>query len=76
VLIPFLYATSPRTRSMRPFRVYSDQNTRWRLPFYFSTDKRQEFIVSPYLLDTTRESGRYRRDAAHVRHLLYKFKEK
>jgi len=49
VLIPSLYATSPRTRSLRPVRVPSDQNTRWRLPFYFSTNKRREFLVSPHL---------------------------
>ena len=48
MLIPSLYATSPRTRSLRPVRVPSDQNTRWRLPFHL-TDKRQEFLVSPYL---------------------------
>jgi hypothetical protein len=48
VLISFLYATSPRIRSLRPIRVPSDQNTRWRLSFYFFTDKRQEFIISPY----------------------------
>jgi len=51
VLIPFIYAISFRTRSLRPVRVPSDQNTRWRLPFKFSTDKRQEFLVSPYLPD-------------------------
>jgi len=46
VLIPSLYATSLRTRSLRPVRVPSGQNTKWRLPFYFSTNKRQEFLVS------------------------------
>jgi hypothetical protein len=67
----FLYATNPRTRSLRPVRVPSDQNTKWRLPFYFSTGKRQEFLVSthlPHFLDTTNiEGGCFRRDAAHVR---------
>ena len=52
MLIPSLYATSLRTRSLRPVRVPSDQNTRWRLHSIFSTDKRQEFLVSPYLPDT------------------------
>jgi len=51
VLIPSLYATSPRTQSLRPVRVLSDQNTRWRLPFHFPTNKRQYFLVSPYLPD-------------------------
>jgi hypothetical protein len=49
VLIPSIYATSPRTRSLRPVRVPSDQNTRWRLSFHFSTNKRQEFLVSTHL---------------------------
>jgi len=49
VLIPSLYATSLRTRSLRPVRVPSDQNTRWRLPFHFSTNKRHEFLVSTHL---------------------------
>jgi len=53
VLIPSLYATSLHTRSLRPVRVPSDQNTRWRLPFHFSTAKRQELLVSPYFPDTT-----------------------
>jgi len=69
VLIPSLYATSPRTRSLRPVRVPSDQNTRWRLPFLFSINKRQEFLVSPHLphkIDF--EGGCFRRDAAHMRH--------
>jgi hypothetical protein len=34
VLIPSLYATSLRSRSLRPVRVPSDQNTRWRLPVH------------------------------------------
>ena len=53
MLIPSLYATSPRTQSLRPVRVPSDQNTRWRLPFHFSTNKRQYFLVS---LDTIQTS--------------------
>jgi hypothetical protein len=40
VLIPFLYATSPSAQSMRPVTVASDQNTRWRLSFLHSSDKR------------------------------------
>jgi hypothetical protein len=51
VPIPFFYTTSPHTRSLRPFKVPSDQYTRWRLSFYFSTNKRQEFFISPYLQD-------------------------
>jgi hypothetical protein len=51
VVIPSLYATSPRTQSLRPVRVPSDQNTRWRLPFHFPTNKRQYFLVSPHLPD-------------------------
>jgi len=35
VLIPSLYATNLRIRSLRPVRVTSDQNTRWRLLFHF-----------------------------------------
>jgi hypothetical protein len=49
MLIPSLYATSPRTRSLRPVRVPSDQNTRRRLRFLLSTNKRQEFFVSTHL---------------------------
>jgi len=44
VLIPSLYATSPRTRSLRPVRVPSNQNTRWRLPFHFSLIKDKNFL--------------------------------
>jgi hypothetical protein len=51
VLIPSLYATSPRTRSLRPVRVPSDQNTRWRLPHHLSLLRDKEFLVSPYLPD-------------------------
>ena len=47
MLIPSLYATSLCTRSLKAVRVPSDQNTRWRLPFPHSTDKRQEFLVLP-----------------------------
>ena len=50
VLILFLYATISRARSPRPFRISSDQNTRWRLSFLHSTDKRQEFFVLPIFL--------------------------
>ena len=51
MLIPSLYATSPRARSLRPVRVPSDQNTRWRLPHHFSLLRDNEFLVSPYWLD-------------------------
>jgi hypothetical protein len=51
VLISSFYITSFRTPSLRPVRVPSDQNTRWRLPFKFFNDKRQEFLVSLYLPD-------------------------
>jgi len=69
VLIPSLYATSSHTRFLRPIRVSSDQNTRWRLSFPHSTNKRQEFIIfpiSPYLLDTMPESGRLSRRRTRV----------
>jgi len=46
VLILFLYVINPRTRSLRLVRVLSDQNIKWQLSFYFSADKRQEFLVS------------------------------
>jgi len=69
VLIPSLYATSPRTRCLRPVMFHSDQNIRWRLPFPLSTDKRQESIISPNLPDTLYEME-YRRDATHIRQLL------
>jgi hypothetical protein len=69
MLIPSFYATTPRTRSLRPVRVPSDQNTRWRLSFYFSTNKRQEFLVSTHLshIRLDFEGGCFRRDAADVR---------
>ena len=73
MLIPSLYATSPRARSLRPVRVPSDQNTRWRLPhhFIFLPLGDKEFLVSPYLPDIyphLRVDDR--RDVAHVRHFL------
>jgi len=46
VLIPFLYATSPRTRSLRSVRVSSDQNTRWQLPFHFLPINDKNFLSS------------------------------
>jgi hypothetical protein len=46
VLIPSLYAINPRTRSLRPVRVPSDQNTRWRLPFHFPLIKDKNFLSS------------------------------
>jgi len=70
VLIPSLYATSPRTRSLRPVRVPSDQNTRWRLPFHFSLIKDKNFLspyicqIDIYILDL---KWNIRRDAIHVR---------
>ena len=51
MLIPSLYATSPRARSLRPVRVPSDQNTRWRLPHHFSPLRDNEFLVSPHWPD-------------------------
>jgi len=51
VLIPSLYATSLRTRSLRPVRVSSDQNTRWRLPFHFSLIRDKNFL-SPHIFQT------------------------
>ena len=48
MLIPSLYATSPRARSLRPVRVPSDQNTRWRLPFHFPPTKDNIFL-SPHI---------------------------
>jgi len=59
VLIHSLYTTNPRTRSLRPIRVSSDQNTRWWLSFLFSTYKRQEFLVPPYLPDRYRFESRF-----------------
>jgi len=47
MLIPSLYATS--ARSLRPVRVSSDQNTRWRLPHHFFTAKRQRIPCLPTL---------------------------
>ena len=49
MLIPSLYPTSPRTRSLKPVRVPSDQNTRWRLPFHFSTNKKTRIPCLPHL---------------------------
>jgi len=48
VLIPSHYATSPHTRSLRPVRVPSDQNTRWRLPFHFRPIDDKNFL-SPHI---------------------------
>ena len=69
MLIPSLYATSLRTQSLRPVRVPSDQNTRWRLPHHFSPLRDKEFLVSPHLLDIYPLHLRVdnRRYAAHVR---------
>jgi hypothetical protein len=64
VQIPSIYATKPRTRSLKLIRVSSDQITRRRVSFHFFTDKRQEFIVSSHFSDTLREWN----IAAHMRH--------
>jgi len=64
VQIPSVYATNPRTRSLKPIRVSSDQNTRRRFSIHFFTDKRQEFIVSSHFPDTLREWN----IATHMRH--------
>ena len=67
MLIPSLYATSPRARSLRPIRVSSDQNIRWRLLFSLSTDKRQEIIVF-FISRVPNPREDTSRDVAHVRH--------
>ena len=56
VLIPFLYATSSRTQSLRPVRIPSNENIRWWLPFCFSITKRQEPLVCP-IFSNTYKSG-------------------
>jgi hypothetical protein len=72
VLIPSLYATSPRTRSLGPIRVPSDQNTRWRLPFHFSLIKDKNFLslhicqIDIHYLHF-QIKWNFHRDAAHVR---------
>jgi hypothetical protein len=48
MLIPFLYATSPGTQSLRSVRVPSNQNIRWWLPFLFSLLKDKNFL-SPHI---------------------------
>jgi hypothetical protein len=59
VLIPSLYATSLRTRSLRPVRVPSDHNTRWRLHSIFPPIRDKNSLVSPYFPDPhTLERGR------------------
>ena len=69
MLIPSLYATSLRTRSLRPVRVPSDHNTRWRLPFHFFPLIRDKNSLSPhiYQIHTPLSVEDDRRDAAHVR---------
>jgi hypothetical protein len=72
VLIPSLYATSLRTRSLRPVRVPSDHNTRWRLPFHFLPTKDNIFL-SPHICQISLHFRfkvgiiLFRRDAAPVR---------
>ena len=51
MLILSFYAISPHTPSLIPVRIPNDQNTRWRLTFHISTNKRQEFLISLYLSD-------------------------
>ena len=74
MLIPSFYVTSPRTRSPRPVRVPSDQNTRWQLPFHFLPIKDNIFLYPHkygyiYIVDLWKWKQLYnfRRDAAHVR---------
>jgi len=73
VLIPSHYATSPRTRSLRPVRVPSDQNSRWRLPFHFRPIDDKNFL-SPHICQISLHFRfkvgmiYIRRDAAPVRH--------
>jgi len=55
VLIPSLYTTSLYARSLRSVRVPSNQNPMWQFSFPPFIDKKQEFLVFPYLLDTLRE---------------------
>jgi hypothetical protein len=77
VLIPSHYATSPRTRSLRPVRVPSDQNTRWRLPFHFRPIDDKNFL-SPHICQISLHFRfkvgiiLFRRDAAHVRQPSYR----
>ena len=73
MLIPFLYATSPRIRSLKPVRVPSDQKTWWRLPFHFPLIKDKNSLF-PYTcqidIDTFLDlkwDKYFRRDAVHVR---------
>jgi len=56
VLIPFLYATNPHTRYLKPIRVSSDQNTRWRLSFHFPLIKDKN-LLSPHICQIHYESG-------------------
>jgi len=51
VLIPSFYAIGPRTRSVTPIKISSDQNTRWRLDFLFTLIEYKNFL-SPSFLDT------------------------
>lgn len=46
-----LYVRIIKANDRTRFKVPSDQNNRWRLPFKVSTDRRQEFLVFPYLTD-------------------------
>jgi hypothetical protein len=43
VLIPSLYAINPLTQTLRQVRISRNQNTRWQL--FFSTNKKQEFLI-------------------------------
>ena len=71
MLIPSLYVTSLRTPSLRPVRVPSNQNTRWRLPIHIFTGRDKNFLVSPPLFSRNKYSDFSlrvddRRAAAHV----------
>ena len=72
MLIPSLYATSLRTRSLRSIRVPSDQNTRWRLPVHILLIRdKNSLSIHICQIDHYHFSLRVgdRRDAAHMRHL-------
>ena len=60
MLIHSLYTNCPRAQSLRPVRVPSNQNTRWRLSFLLSlyTHMRvYNFAAMPYTCDIGRVSN-------------------
>jgi hypothetical protein len=70
VLIHFLYATNPSTRSLRSVRISKYQNTMLRHSFSLSTDKRQELFVSPIVPITQRKRvDTFFVTCTHVRHI-------